>query len=145
MSDTLTKHKERALLFLESGFIAVNQSDEVAAKKLFAAAELLQPENELIKLGFGYLHLCKLELKKAIECFDTLLKEHPDHEMAKTFKGLALSMTPDGVSAGEKLLTEMAKSKDEQVKNLSTSTLEFVDKYVKQAPSPADLQKPKQK
>lgn len=144
MSDKLEKHKDRALLFVEAAYIAINMSDEASALKLFKAADLLSPGNELIEVGYGYLYLCKLELKKAVEYFDKAIAKDTHNEMAISLKGLALTMTPDRVSEGEKLLSDLSsKSGEEDVKKLSNMTLEFVDKYVKN-PSPSDL-KPKQK
>ena len=46
-------YKEDWILFLEAGFIAVNQADEDAATKLFKAAEMLNPENTMPKVGHG--------------------------------------------------------------------------------------------
>ncbi|MES2273069.1 MAG: SctF chaperone SctG, partial [Chlamydiota bacterium] len=61
---TWKKYKDDFFLLLEGGFIAVNQADEDAALKLFRTTELLDPENIMSKIGFGYLHLHKLELKQ---------------------------------------------------------------------------------
>lgn len=130
MSD-LSKHKNHFLLLVEAGFIAVNQSDEDSAVKLFEAAHLINKESPLPGLGMGYLHMCKLELKKAAEDFHKVLHKDPHNEMAKAMLGLTLSMTPDHWKEGEKVLHETAKSQNKEVKNLSHTTLEFVDKYVK--------------
>ena len=45
--------------------------------------------------------------------------------------------------AVEKLsvLEETKKSKVEQIKNLSDTALDFVDKFIKQEPSPVDVKK----
>ncbi len=139
----LEKYKKDFILFLEAGFIAINQADEESTLKLFKAAELLDPKNSLIKIGLGYLHLHKLELKQAIDTFETILKKEPGNEMAKTFLGIALSWTPTDTMKGEKLLTETKKSKDEPIKNLSTTALEFVDKFIKKEPSPVEVKKKK--
>lgn len=137
----LKKYKNDFLLLAEAGFIAVNQADEDSAIKLFKAAELLEPKNILPKIGFGYLHLHKLELKQAIEYFDAVLAIDSHNEMAKAFKGLSLSMMPNRVEQGEKLLKETAKSKDSAVKKLSGSAMEFVDQFVKKTPGPASKSK----
>ena len=69
--EDLKKYEEDFFLFLEAGFIAINQADEDSAVKLFKTCELLQPENPLIKIGFGYLHLhfsesqCRLHLTRS--------------------------------------------------------------------------------
>ena len=122
----------------EAGFIAINQADEDAAIKLFKAAELLSPQNSLPKIGTGYLHLCKLELKQAAKIFEEILAKEPDNEMAKAFLGLSLSLNPKDVGQGEKVLTESFKeAQDSTVKNLAKSALEFIEKFVKQPSSPA--------
>jgi hypothetical protein len=133
----LQKFKDDFILFSEAGFIAINQSDEDAAVKLFKAAELLKPENTLPKVGLGYMHLCKLELKAACKLFEDVLHKEPNNEMAKTFLGLALSLTPTDVSKGEKLLAESAKkAHDPMIKNLAESAIAFVEKFVKKGPTP---------
>ncbi len=140
----LENYKNDFILLCEAGFIAVNQMDDDAARKLFAASSLLDPKNSLPKIGMGYLYLCKLELKEAIKAFEEALKLEPTSEMAKTFIGLARSLTQDQMAAGEKILEESAsKAKDPSIKTLATSALEFVEKFVKKAPTPVQLQKPK--
>lgn len=134
-------YKEDFLLLAEAGFIAVNQADEDAALKLFKAAELMEPKNILPKLGFGYLHLHKLELKQAVQCFQDVLKIDSHNEMAKAFMGLCLTMMPNSVTKGEKMLEETIKSKDPEIKNLSDSALDFVEKFIKKTPGPASKSK----
>jgi tetratricopeptide (TPR) repeat protein len=141
--ERLEKYKKDFILFLEAGFIAINQADEDSAIKLFKAAEILDPKNNLIKIGQGYLHLHKLELKQAIDVFEGVLKKEPGNEMAKTFLGIALSWTPTDTMKGEKLLTETTKSKDEPIKKLSMTALDFVEKFIKKEPSPVEVKKKK--
>lgn len=135
----LDKYKKDFVLFLEAGFIAVNQADELSANRLFAAASALQPQNPLVKIGIGYLHLHKLELKQAISQFEKVIKEDPKNEMAKTFLGIALSWTPTDTIKGEKILTETKKSQDKDVQNLSKTALEFVDNFIKKEPTPVEI------
>lgn len=141
--ERLEKYKKDFILFLEAGFIAINQADEDSAVKLFKAAEILDPKNNLIKIGQGYLHLHKLELKQAIDVFEGVLKKEPNNEMAKTFLGIALSWTPTDTMKGEKLLSETTKSKDEPIKKLSMTALDFVEKFIKKEPSPVEVKKKK--
>jgi tetratricopeptide (TPR) repeat protein len=132
------KTKDQFLLLAEAGFIAINQADEDAAIKLFKASELLDPENVLPKIGIGYLHLCKLELKQAAKTFEDILAKDPNNEMARAFLGLSLSLNPAELAKGEKVLEEATqKSKDPMVKTLAESSLDFVEKFVKKTPSPA--------
>lgn len=133
----IKKHKEDFILLAEAGFIAVNQADEDAAVKLFKAAELLDPTNSLPKLGFGYLHLHKLELKEAIKRFEEVLAADENNEMAKAFVGLCYSLMPNEVNKGEKILSGSLKSKDPLIKKMAGSAIEFVEKFVKPSPGPA--------
>jgi hypothetical protein len=135
---TVQDYKEDFVLFLELGFIAVNQMDADAAMKLFEASEIIDPKSSLPKVGRGYYHINKLELNHAANLFNEVLKEEPKNEMAKTFLGLTYALTPDQVAKGEKLLEEMAKSEDKMIKKLASSALEFVEKFVKKYPSPVE-------
>jgi hypothetical protein len=134
---SLKKYKEDWLLFTEAGFIAVNQADEDASMKLFHAGELLNPTNTLPQIGFGYLHLHKLELKQAVKAFEDVLKKEPHNEMAKAFMGICISMMPNNAVKGEKILEQTLKSKDPLIKKLSDTALDFVEKFVKKSPGPA--------
>jgi hypothetical protein len=143
--DALKNYKEDFLLLLEAGFVAVNAADEDSAVKLFKAAEVLKPESTFPKVGFGYMHLCKLELKQAIAAFKEVLAKEPDNEMAKTFMSICMTMIPNEVSAGEKSLEELTKSSDSNIKKLADMALEFAEKFIKKSPSPLQPQQPKQK
>jgi len=139
----INKYKHDFVLFLELGFVAINQGDEKSCTRLFTAAQLLDPQNSLPKVGIGYLHLQKLELTKAMNCFEKVIKEEPENEMAKTFLGICLSMAPNKEDKGEKILRETVKSNDPLIKRLSTDSLEFVEKFVKKDQTPAALKKQK--
>jgi tetratricopeptide (TPR) repeat protein len=130
--------KKDWVLLLEAGFIAVNQADEDSALKLFKAAELLKPDNALPKVGFGYLHLHKLELKQACKMFEEALEIEPANDMAKALLGISMSMAPTSLEKGEKILEQTLKSHDPLIKSLSTTALDFVDQFLKKAPSPIE-------
>ena len=135
---TLLKHfKEDWLLFTESGFIATNQADEDSAQKLFKAGELLSPESALPRIGVGYLHLHKLELKQAVKAFEQVLEKEPQNEMAKAFLGLCLGMMPNMADKGEKILEETTKSKDPEIRQLTETAIDFVERFIKKSPGPA--------
>lgn len=139
MGQQLDKYKSDFILLCEAGFIAVNQMDEDSAKKLFAASLLLKPENNLPKVGLGYMHLLQLKLKQATDAFNEVLAKEPDNEMAKTFLGLTLSFTPNDIAKGEQLLEQSAtKAKDPAIKTLATTALEFVEKFVKKPFNPME-------
>lgn len=141
----LEAFKKDYITLVEAGFVAVSQSDEDSAIKLFKAAQLLDPDNFLPKIGFGYIHLCKLELKQAAKVFEEVLAKDPNNEMAKTFLGLSFALNPAEVTKGEQVLETMATgAKDPAYKTLAQSALEFVEKFVKKDPSPAQIS-PKKK
>ncbi len=122
-------------LLVEAGFIAVNQADEDAAVRLFKASALLRPTSLLPKIGYGYLHLHKLELKQACKNFEEILKEEPTNEIAKALLGLCMSLQPTSLDQGAELLEETLHSENPLVKQLSHTALNFVDKFVrKEAP-----------
>ncbi len=139
----LNTYKDDFFILLESGFIAVNQADEDSAVKLFKAAEKLDPKNELPIIGLGYLHFHKLELRQACEIFEKVLKKNPENEMAKTFLGICLTMSPNAVQEGEDLLEEMHNSSDDLIKGLSHTAIDFVEKFIKKDPTPVEVQKKK--
>lgn len=141
----LKQFNDDFVLFLECGFIAVNQTDEDSAEKLFAASHLIRPDNLVPEIGYGYLHLMKLELKQACQRFEKVLKKEPNNQMAKALLGLSLCFTPKGVSKGEELLHDAGKSKDKDVKRMTDTAIDFVESYIKKAPTPAEVQKPKKK
>lgn len=141
---SLQKFKDHFILMAEAGFIAINQSDEDAAVKLFTAAELLDPSNPLPRLGMGYLNLCQLKLKQAATIFEEILAKDPSNEMAKTLLGLTLSLNPTELAKGEKTLEESIRNnQDPMIKTLAKSALDFVEKFIKKSPSPVETKNPK--
>jgi hypothetical protein len=76
-------------------------------------------------------------LKQAIKNFEEVLDSEPHNEMAKAFMGLCLSMMPNSIDKGEKILEQSLKSKDPLIKKMSGSAIDFVEKFVKKSPGPA--------
>ncbi len=134
----LDKYKHDFKLLLEGGFFAANQADEDAAKKCFSAAQALQPSNTMPKVGFGYIHLLKLELKQACGIFEEIISKEPSNEMARALLGLSFALTTKDVSKGEKLLLEAEKNSSEStVKQMTKTAIDFIDRFIKKAPTPA--------
>jgi tetratricopeptide (TPR) repeat protein len=131
------KYKKDLFWLVEGGFIAINMADEDSAKKLFKAAELIDPNLTLPKIGYGYLHLHKLELKQAVEMFDKVLEKEPNNEMAKAFKGVCYSLMPNKANDGEKLLEQTEKSDNPLISKLSHTSIDFINKFVKKPSGPA--------
>ncbi len=135
--------KEDFVLFVEAGFIAVNQADEDAALKLFKAAETLNPTHHLPKIGMGYLYLHMLDLKKACKMLEEALEIDPDNDMAKAMLGITMSLDPAMTAKAEKVLKEIRHSENKMVKELSGSALDFIDTFIKKEPSPVQGQRKK--
>jgi len=71
----LDEFKDDFALFIEAGFIAVKQLDEIAARRLFKTAELLNPDNLASQLGLGYVALNKLQVAEATKIFEVIVKK----------------------------------------------------------------------
>ncbi|MDP1608565.1 MAG: hypothetical protein Q8L98_04535 [Chlamydiales bacterium] len=141
------KFDDDFFLFIECGFIAVNQGDEDSSLKLFRGAEMLKPDQLLPLVGYGYIHLHKLELKQASDCFQKVLEKEPSNEMASAFLGLCMALSPNLTTKGEVLLEKSASSQDPLIKDLGASALQFIDEFVKKTPGPVinpETPKPKQ-
>jgi predicted Zn-dependent protease len=124
-------------LLIESGFVAIKQCDEIAARRLFKAAEILNPENPASQLGLGYIELNKLRVSQASEIFGAIVKDHPDHYLAKALLGVAYLLTPDKREEGQRLIAEAGeKSDDPTIKNLSSVCLEWLNKDLQNRPLP---------
>lgn len=133
----LNRYKDQFTLFLELGFIAVNHADESSAVKLFQAAELLRPEEPLTIIGFGYLHLCKLEVNSAIKMFEKALKKDPNNPIANSLLGFCFALTPEHVKKGKHILEDMkAHAKTKDIKELDNVLLGFVNEFTKKDSSP---------
>ena len=64
----------------------------------------------------------------------------------RTFLGLSLSLNPKEIARGEKVLEDSAKhAHDPMIKTLAHDALQFVEKFVKKSPAPAETQKQSKK
>jgi len=131
--ESLVNHfLEDYALFIEAGFIAVKQCDEIAARRLFKAAEILSPNNPASQLGLGYIALNKLRVSEAIPIFESILKKDPDHCLAEALLGVAYLLTQDKRKQGEQMVLEAKqKSDDPTIKNLADVCLDWIKKDLK--------------
>jgi tetratricopeptide (TPR) repeat protein len=116
----LQEFKDDFVLFIEAGFIAVKQFDEIAARRLFKAAELLNPDNPASQLGLGYIELNKLKIAEATKIFESIVAKDPEHYLAQSMLAVCYIMTKGKRKKGEELL-ELVKQKspDQSIKNLT--------------------------
>ncbi len=128
----LENFKEDFALFIEAGFIAVKQLDEISARRLFKVAELLNPDNPASQLGLGYIALNKLQVSEATKIFEAILKKDPEHYLAQALLGICYMMTKNKAKKGEKLI-EDAKSQcnDPTIKSLADVCLEWSNTELK--------------
>jgi len=127
--NTLDYFSEDFALFVEAGFVAVKQLDEIAAKRLFKAAESLNPENPAPQLGLGYIALNKLRVKEATAIFEEILEKDPEHHLARALLGVAYLLTPDKKKEGEQLVVQAKESCDDPtIKNLAEVCLDWQKK-----------------
>jgi len=128
----LQEFKEDFALFIEAGFIAVKQLDEIAARRLFKTAELLNPDNPASQLGLGYIALNKLQVSEASKIFEVILKKDPNHHLAKALLGICFLLTKGKMKQGEHMILEAKeKSDDPTIKNLANVCLDWVEKDLK--------------
>lgn len=129
--------EEDFALFIEAGFIAVKQLDEISAVRIFEAAQLLSPTSSAPQIGLGYIALNKLETKKAIEIFEKIHEKEPENYVAQAFLGLSYMLVKAKRKKGEKLMEDaMAKSDDPTIHNLAKIALEWSEKELSKAKSP---------
>lgn len=116
-------------LFIEAGFVAIKQLDEIASRRLFKAAEILNPNNPAPQLGLGYIALNKLRVSEAVSIFESIMKKDPEHHLAKALLGVAYLLTQDKKKKGEQLILEASeKSDDPTIKNLAEVCLVWLKK-----------------
>ena len=123
------KHDNDFALFIEAGFVAVNQLDEVSATSCFNAAATLRPHSTAPKLGLGFIALNKMDHGTAQNYFKDVLDQDPDHDLARVFLGIALAFQDDTRHQGRQMIEDMlSKSNDEHVVHLAKTSLEWIQK-----------------
>jgi predicted Zn-dependent protease len=128
----LDDFREDFTLLIEAGFVAVKQLDEIAARRLFKAAELLNPDNPASQLGLGYVALNKLQVNEAAKLFEGILKKDPEHYLAQALLGICYLMSKTKRKKGEKMILEAKeKSDDPTIKNLADVCMEWANSDLK--------------
>lgn len=124
-------------LFIEAGFVAVKQLDESSATRLFNAAQLLNPQSMIPKIGLGYIALNKLEMRTATQAFEEVVKAEPDNLLAQTFLGMCYLLNKAKRKQGEQLIQNaIEKTDDPTVKSLGALALEWSEKDLQKSKSP---------
>lgn len=117
---------------IEAGLVAVNQGDEDSAIKLFSAAQVLEPDSTAPRVGFGFISLNKLEIEKAINLFQVVVDQEPEHHLARAFLGISLAFDPKTRLKGEKLISDAnKKTEDDSLKHLCHVSSEWIEKDLK--------------
>ena len=140
---TITKEFKQDLgLLVEAGLIAIKQGDEDSAKKLFEAANILDPGTTAAKMGHGLIALHKMDIKTARKHFSEILKSEKDNYRAKAFLAFTnvLSILQDGSDAdkiaalkeGAKQAQEVLdKCKEPSTRELAQSLLDWENELQK--------------
>jgi predicted Zn-dependent protease len=115
-------------LFVESGFIAINQCDEQSAIRLLGAAYMLQPDHPAPHLGLGYLYLNMEQLDRAIASLEESLKRDASLPLTKALLGGALILSKKDDSRAQKLLDEVSKSDDSEARKMAQLWTKIRDK-----------------
>lgn len=138
MEDTILQtFKDDFALLIEAGFVAVKQSDEMSATRIFHAAQVISPESVAPQIGLGYIALNKLEIKQATKIFEDVVKADPENALAQTFLGICFLLTKPKRKKGEKMIQEcIEKSDDPTIKNLGKISLEWAEKDLNKEKAP---------
>ncbi len=125
----LDQYSSDYLVLLEAGFIAINQADGVAAEELFAAAKLLEPDNNMSDIGMGYVALNKLQMPVATQIFSEVLKSDPENPIAQGLLSLTYALQPKHQNQGKKMAQKLQKSLDPLALQLSNAILNLVEHF----------------
>ena len=122
-------------ILIESGFIAVKQGDEDSASKLFNASKTLNPDHSAPDIGLGYIHLSKLEIKKAKEIFQKVIDKEPNNYLALTFLGLCLMLGKTDMAKGENLVNKaLNNSDDPAIQHFAQTVLTWKKEFFNKEP-----------
>jgi predicted Zn-dependent protease len=131
--ESLVDHfRDDYVLLIEAGFVAVKQLDEIAARRLFKAAELLNPDNPASQLGLGYIALNKLQVNEATKIFEGIIKKEPKHYLAQALLGVCYMMNKAKRKKGEQLIQDAQENSDDPtIKKLASSCIDWAEKDLK--------------
>jgi tetratricopeptide (TPR) repeat protein len=115
----LKQYKPDFALFVESGFVAINQCDEQSAIRLLGAAYMLNPEHPAPHLGLGYLYLNMEQLDRAIISLEESLKRDASMDLTKVLLGGALTLAKKDESRAQKLIEEVTNSQDPEARKMA--------------------------
>jgi hypothetical protein len=140
----LSTFQEDFVLLLEAGFVAINQSDEDAATKLFHAAQLLNKESTAPKIGLAAIALHKLELKRSTKLLEEIVQKEPQNIRASCLLGISYLLSNKNIDEGERRLKEASEhGEDPATRKLGHLWLEVLDKGIRKSDSPASPKAPK--
>ncbi len=122
-------YRDDAILLIELGFIAIKQSDEMNALRLFSAAQLLNLKSVAPLIGMGYIAIHKTDTKGAREIFQKVLKIEPENELANVFLQMCSLIDNTNVKTAHKNLVKLNEnSVDETTKTFCTSLIKWCEK-----------------
>lgn len=125
----IKEFKDDLALMVEAGLIAIKQGDEESAKKLFNAADILDPGTTSASMGHGLIALHKMDIPNAKKYFNEVLKSEKDNYRAKAFLAFTnvLSVLQEGTNEekieGLKQAAQLAQEVLDNCKEPSTREL----------------------
>lgn len=130
MSTELCKqYDEDFSLFIDTGFLSIVLKEEILARRSFAAARVLRPDNSIPDLGIAYIHLNKLEHIEARKLLKPISNREPNNELAKALLAIANLLDAKKKEEGKKILEELKKkSQDPSIVHLATTSMEWEQK-----------------
>ena len=128
-SNVIEECRDDFALLIEAGFVAVKQLDEVSARRLFQAAQILHPDSSAPRIGIGYIALNKLEMKEATKIFEEINAKEPENHLAATFLGICYVLSKPKRKKGEQMLDTISKASDDPtIKHLCELSLVWAEK-----------------
>lgn len=129
IDELIESFKEDFSLLIESGFIAVKQTDEVSAMRIFQAAQTLSPKNTAPQIGMGFIAINKMEIKKATQIYESVIEQEPDNHLAQTFLGICYLLTKGKQKKGLEVINAVLEKNPEQpIKDLAAMALQWNEK-----------------
>ncbi len=116
-------------LLVEAGLVAIRQQDEDSAMSCLTAAMLLRPKHSAPYIGFGYLHLNKLDTENALAYFEKALERDAENMLAKSFLAICYLLNPDRQEEGRADLNKILnKNPEAEVEQLCKQALMWHEK-----------------
>lgn len=125
---TTQDFKENVALILEGGFVAIKYGDREGALNCFHAAALLAPDRVEPKIGLATLALNELDLDKAVQLSEEVLKEDEKNYQSMVICGMSLVLQhKEGERAAKLLACAKEEAPDDATQELAGLWLGYIE------------------